>query len=272
VDVFLSGDEWNAAESRRHSRRDQEQGYFAIRRQSPLMRMYYDWWVAEMTPRLPDDRHGPVAELMSGAAEICRRLPEQFAPLTALDINVDALAMSAEEMDGAARNRVWFVCASAARTPLPDASQQLVMIQGGLHHARSILDQVLREISRILRPGGLLICSEPANDCWIIRAIRRWQYARSAQQGDDEEEDGFTRGELSNALAQHGLYLERYRQFGFLAYLLMGNADLVSLLARSRAFWLGRTLLLIDRLLACIPVVRRLAWASIVSARKEGHQ
>jgi SAM-dependent methyltransferase len=164
--------------------------------------------------------------------------------------------------------RVQVVCGSADRLPLLDQSAGAVIIQGGLHHARPLLSRILAEAARVLVPNGVLVASEPANDVWLIRAIRHWQYRRSQLQGHDPDEDGFTCREMAAALAEHGLRLESYQPFGYLAYPLMGNTDLLPLLARTRSRLLGRTLLALDRCLEFCPGVRRLSWASLFRATK----
>jgi SAM-dependent methyltransferase len=131
-----------------------------------------------------------------------------------------------------------------------------------------VLGDILTEIHRVLRPGGVLVGSEPANDHPLTHAVREWQYRRSAMQGNDPDEEGFDRAGLAALLADAGLRLDRYRQFGFIAYPLMGNTDLVPLLRRARAPLLGRALMRLDALLERVPLVRDLAWASLFRAFK----
>jgi SAM-dependent methyltransferase len=149
-----------------------------------------------------------------------------------------------------------------------DACVGAVLIQGGLHHARPLLTAILSEVRRVLRPGGVLVASEPANDHFLTRAVRRWQYARSALQGHDPDEDGFTRRELQGALSACGLRLTSYRIFGYLAYPLLGNTDLLPLLAKVRWRGLGYALLGLDWALERLPLVRRMGWASLFTAAR----
>lgn len=48
-------------------------------------------------------------------------------------------------------------------------------------------------------------------------------------------EDGFTKQELRKALSTWRVVLERYHRFGFIAYPLMRNTDILSLVTHSRS-------------------------------------
>jgi SAM-dependent methyltransferase len=160
---------------------------------------------------------------------------------------------AARDLAAAGERRARLVCGTATRVPLPDACTSVVVVQGALHHARPVLPDILREIHRLLRPGGVLVGSEPANDHPLTHAIRDWQYRRSAHQGNDPA----------------GLRLDRYRQFGFIAYPLMGNTDLVPLLRKVRSPVLATALMRLDALLERVPGVRNMAWASVFRAFKD---
>jgi len=268
VPALVSDEEWSEISARMKDAGGETEQYLSARR-SFMMSMYYDWWVERMLAKLPGGARGPILELMSGGAEICRRLPPEAGEAVAVDLNARFLEKADRELRSAGNNGVKCVCGNAAKIPLPGNSVRAVMIQGGLHHARPLLSKILAEIRRVLQPGGYLVCSEPANDCRLIRRIRRWSYSRSGHQGKDAGEDGFTREELGGVLAAAGLTLQTYHLFGFVAYPLMGNADLLPLLSKSRSAGLGRILLATDGALSRIPIVRRMAWASIFRAIKE---
>lgn len=243
--------------------------YVEVRTESPLTVAYYDWWVDRLLRMIPEDNRGPVAELMCGRAEVCRRLPSRFCAAAALDINLMVCEAAQRDLDAGGGRRVQVICASAGYLPLEDESVGVAVIQGALHHAKPVLTSIYREIRRVLKPGGVFVGSEPANDSLPIRLLRKAQYALSSQQGNDPDEDGFAREELARGLAAAGLRLESYNQFGTFAYVLMGNADLVPLLARSRNMALGRALLKLDERLERLPGFRGLGMASIFRARKE---
>ena len=268
VDVFLTDEEWQACLDQARAERDALDSYRRARRQSPLNTFYYDRWVARLLRLVPPACRDRVLELMCGEAEICRRLPASFGAALALDLSVPLVEAAAEHLRAAGEARVRVLCGTAARLPVADSTAGAVLIQGGLHHARPLLHDILAEVARVLRPGGVLVASEPANDNFLVRRVRHWQYRRSALQGKDPGEDGFTRRELRRALAAHGLRLERYRLFGFVAYPLLGNTDLLPLLARRRSRAQGHALLAVDALLEWLPLVRRFGWASLFRAVK----
>jgi SAM-dependent methyltransferase len=266
VPVFLSPGDYADCLARLERERPVWEPYAAARRRSALTRLYYDWWVAEMFREVPATARGPILELMCGGAEISRRLPPRFDSGIAFDLNVFMLEDAARDLREAGETRVAVVGGTTARLPLRDASIGVVMIQGGLHHVRPLLDAALSEVHRVLAPDGLVVGSEPANDHPRVRRIRRWQDRRAARHGEDEE--GFTRDEIGRALSQQGLRLRSYRRFGSLAYTLMGNADLLPLLAGCSSTALGRGLLLVDRAHSHLPLLRGAAFASLFTATK----
>jgi SAM-dependent methyltransferase len=266
VPVLLSEREWLDCRAHLDAEARARAAYASARRTSPMMQRYFDWWIGRMLGEIPTDLEGPFVELMCGGAEVCRRLPARFTAAVALDLDVDMVEQAARDL--AMEGRVTLVCGTAARIPLPDACTPVVVVQGALHHARPVLAEVLREMHRILQPGGVLVGSEPANDHPLTRRVREWQYRHSTMQGHDPDEEGFDRAELDRLFDAAGLRLDRYRQFGFIAYPLMGNTDMVPVLRRVRSSGLGTALLAIDTLLERVPGVRRLAWASLFRAFK----
>ena len=269
VEVLLDDETWRATVAHAEHERETLRRYHVSRRESPLNILYYDGWVARMFRHVPEANRGPLVEIMCGEAEICRRLPQRFRSALALDLNPTMVEQAARDLEQAGETRVRLVCASATQIPLADQSAGVVMVQGGLHHVKPLLAQVVAEVGRILRPGGIFVASEPANDHWLTRRIRHWQYRRSRHQGTDPGEDGLTQHELDAALSAAGLRLDRYRRFGFIAFPFMGNTQLFPLLATCRWRALGRALIALDRVFEHIPLVRGMALTSLLTALKE---
>jgi SAM-dependent methyltransferase len=270
VEVFLSESAWQEVVRRVEQEYEANTLYRRARRQSPLNVQYYDDWVRRLWSLVPQQLRFFVLELMCGEAECGRRLPRDLGVYLGIDLNVRLVEEAARFLRQEEDPRFQVVCGSADQLPLPDASVGAILIQGGLHHARPFLSRILAEAARVLVPNGVLVASEPANDAWLIRTLRHWQYRHSKLQGHDPDEDGFTRNEIGTALAEHGLRLDTYRPFGYVAYPLMGNTDLLPLLARRRSRFLGQALLALDRCLESCPGLRRLSWASLFRASKMG--
>jgi SAM-dependent methyltransferase len=94
--------------------------------------------------------------------------------LLGVDINPAAVAAAAP-LAAAAGPGVTLLQANAARLPLPDGGFDLVFCHQLLHHSTDPV-AVLRELRRVLRPGGWLLVSESCADFlqwWVVRLLFR---------------------------------------------------------------------------------------------------
>jgi len=96
-----------------------------------------------------------VLELGCGTGEFTRRVAPSGARVVALDLSGDLLVKARAKLDGAAR----FVRGNAHVLPFADASFDVVYGCSILHHLE--VGVALREVRRVLRPGGRLVFSEP---------------------------------------------------------------------------------------------------------------
>jgi ubiquinone/menaquinone biosynthesis C-methylase UbiE len=79
-----------------------------------------------------------------------------FTRLEGVDLSPSLLA----QYRGQARCYV----ADCRALPFPDASRDVLVVQGGLHHLQSLPDDLVRtldETRRVLRPGGRIVVVEP---------------------------------------------------------------------------------------------------------------
>ena len=88
----------------------------------------------------------------------------------------------------------------AEQLPFADRSFDLVYISHVLHHARDVAAS-LREIHRVLAPGGVLFLIETVDDSPLMRLARRLQPSWD----EDEVLNRFRFRELLARLAEHGL-------------------------------------------------------------------
>ncbi len=106
----------------------------------------------------------------------------------------------------------FLVMDAADLSPIADASKDVVVIFGILHHIPA-WREVVRECCRVLRPGGMLFVEEPmARTILVWDAVFHWNHPREAL---------FSRTELESHLASIGFSLHGRRgllglwSFGF---------------------------------------------------------
>ena len=128
-----------------------------------------------------DNKH--ILELGCGSAEITRNIATSGAGRKITALEVDEIA-HAKNLQIADLPNVTFAIAGAQEIPLADASVDVVFMFKSLHHVPlDLMDQSLREISRVLKPGGLAYISEPvfAGDFnEILRLFHDEQKVRAA--------------------------------------------------------------------------------------------
>lgn len=113
-----------------------------------------------MLSALPFDG-ASVLELGCGKAEKTRMLAETGRVREILALEVDAI-QHALNLAAPALPNVRFAHGGAEAIPAQDASFDIVLMFKSLHHVPvALMGQALREISRVLRPGGVAWISEP---------------------------------------------------------------------------------------------------------------
>ena len=106
-----------------------------------------------------DNKH--ILELGCGSAEITRNIATAGAgrEITALEVDEIAHEKNLQISD---LPNVTFAIAGAQEIPLADASVDVVFMFKSLHHVPlDLMDLSMREIKRVLKPGGLAYISEP---------------------------------------------------------------------------------------------------------------
>lgn len=102
-----------------------------------------------------------VVELGCGAAAHTRAIAETGRPASILACEVDTVQHE-KNLAITGLPSVTFVHAGAQAIPAEDASADIVLMFKSLHHVPvEAMDTAMREIARVLRPGGLAYISEP---------------------------------------------------------------------------------------------------------------
>lgn len=102
-----------------------------------------------------------IIELGCGGARHTRHIAENHHPDSIMACEVDQVQLQ-KNLAMAPLPNLHFVPAGAEAIPAECASADIVMMFKSLHHVPvNAMDTALREIARVLRPGGLAYISEP---------------------------------------------------------------------------------------------------------------
>lgn len=124
-----------------------------------------------------------VLDLCCGSGQTTRFLVEKSAQVTGLDASPRSIARAQQNVPQASYVQAW-----AEAMPLADASFDLVHSSVALHEMQpEQLQQILQEVHRVLRPGGVFACVDfhrPTNPLfwpglasflWLFETETAWQ-------------------------------------------------------------------------------------------------
>jgi len=162
---------------------------------------------------VPLDGPRQIIELGCGDAKLARALLLRHPQARVTGLEVDA-RQHAKNL-AAAQERLHFMAGGAESIPVADASFDLAVMLKSLHHVPvALMPQALREIARVLRPGGHLYVSEPVyagafND--VIRLFNDEQVVRGAAQ--KALDDALATGPWDQVAEQRFMTTVRFRDF-----------------------------------------------------------
>ena len=190
----------------------------------------------------------------------------QYSPQIYLN---DLSAEMLEQIDDDIREKVVVIPPSdVADTGIKTESIDVVIISGGLHHVYPNLDNVLKELLRLLKPGGVLLFGEPSNEFFLVRMMRNFVY-RHNKNFDAETEHAFRHRELIDALDTAGFESVEVKPFGSIGYLLMAQVGIIPILRKSKNRAFFKLLTNFDRMIESLPLLNRTCFALTGSAWKK---
>ena len=151
-----------------------------------------------------------VLELGCGTAYFTRELAPTGAEIIAIDISPELLEMA---RTNCAASNVSFEIANAYALSYPDATFDSVVGSSVLHHLE--IEQALRQVYRVLRPGGVIAFTEP-NMLNPQIAVQKNLPAIKKRLGDSPDETAFFRWSLLRRLEGAGFRDVRIEPFDFL--------------------------------------------------------
>ena len=211
----------------------------------------------------PERSDARALDLGCGTGVMLDRLADRYPRVLGLDISEEML--EGYDLSGLAEGKtVHLARADMHALPLAAGRFDVVVCRSALHHMEDEV-AVLKEIARVLAPGGVLVLGEPANDNVLTRLARWWVRRRPSYGTLHTIDRAYTRGQLRALLDAAGLEVKREVRFGFLAYPLCDNPDLVPVLKHlPGAAALGAALRSVDRFLSRVPGVRGQSWYTML--------
>lgn len=110
-----------------------------------------------------------ILDAMCGGGSTTQYLITRGACVAGLDISEQCIQLYRARWPGNPA-----VQASILKSSIPDATYDCVAIVGGLHHLHPHVDQAIREIHRMLKPGGYLCFVEPHQGSIFDQIRTRW--------------------------------------------------------------------------------------------------
>lgn len=169
-----------------------------------------------------------VLDAMCGSGQTTEFLLDKRAEVTGLDISevvVDSFKARWSDCDA--------ICRSLLDSSLPDASFDCVAIVGGLHHIQPNVSRAVKEIHRVLKPGGYFCFMEPHSGSFPD-LIRKFWYKHDRYFSDNEA--AIDVRALEQEFAPHFAF-KRMEYLGNVAFLLVLNSLIFRIPARLKPLY-----------------------------------
>lgn len=155
-------------------------------------------------------RDWAVLDAMSGGGQSAAYFLSRGSDVTGLDISEKQCGFYRKHFPDSK-----VACASVLKTPFRDSHFDLV-VTNSLHHISPEIDSGVRELERILKPGGYLLLWEPSAGS-LFDSVRKWWYRLDPDYFQEEEASI----DLEHLLARHGNSFELVKKSygGNVAYL-----------------------------------------------------
>ncbi|HLD14960.1 MAG TPA: class I SAM-dependent methyltransferase [Candidatus Nanoarchaeia archaeon] len=232
--------------------------YFNIREKHPNGAYYNNIWTNLMLGMV-NENPKKVLDYGCGSALFYTYLRKKFPKMnyTGVDLSPDMLKVAKSKF-----KKEKFVEGNAEKLPFENNSFDFVIGRGILHHLHNS-DNGVKEVSRVLKKGGLFLVSETHSNIFadILRKI-----AKKSTEHFDHEHKEFTKKEFERMFLSNNMEIVKEKSFGYLAFP-FGLPDIMRIL-RIMPNWLFKILVKLDFAIEKIPILNKFSWHIIVVARK----
>ncbi len=230
--------------------------YYEVRYGHEYAQIYHSHWNRILTGFLPGRRDLRVLDEGCGTGALLKELCQDYDGALGTDISLDMLR--------ARGHRSPVLAADLENLPVASGSFDAAIFRGSLHHVPNP-SAALAETYRILKPGGILVLSEPCDDSLVLWLPRRYMVPRLERFSPTHR--AFKGKELIDLVKGAGFEVVAKHRFGFFAFPLCGLSDHLPLMRYLPfSLKLAKALIYLDQALGVLPVVKSQSWHIILSA------
>lgn len=229
--------------------------YEEVRYQKPYSRLYHLWWTRMMLASAPPG--GLWLDVGCGTGWLSAAQDQIGGKRTLMGIDIShGMLVRAREKGLAVAE------ADLLDLPFQDSLFDVVHAKGVLHHVDDF-DRSLREIRRVLKPGGVVLLADP--NAGPLRRLEEF-IAHKDEHFSDTHRSHSAPAYRKSLESEFDLLSFKY--FGFLAYPLCvpDIFDIGRFLPAPTS--LTKLLIHLDQLISRIPLLNRCSWAFFAVARK----
>lgn len=238
-------------------------GEYEKRYHHEFTKVYSDYWNRQFLDNLSAET-GIVLDCGCGTGDLAGALLRHCNTVVGMDISAAMILQGRTMLQD--WDRVTWVSCPAETMPFADSCFDAVCFRGALHHMPNPAS-ALAEAARLLRPGGILLLSEPNDDSLLLRLPRWVVNRRLARFGNQHQ--AFRSEPWLRTIENSGFTILQTKYFSFLSQPLCGMSDLLPLLrVLPGATRIARGLVRFDEFCSRLPLVRRQSFDLFVAARK----
>ncbi len=237
--------------------------HYLVRYGSDYSKIFQTYWNDKLISLCLNGAKSCVLDFGCGNGILIPDLVKKFKSVYGLDISYKMLKSARENW----KSSKGAIIGDGNHIPFRDNSFDCVVCRGVIHHIPDI-GLILNEVHRILTKNGLFVFSEPCNDSVIIRLARKIMYKKSKR--FDKDDRAFLQNELEKIIDKNGKFtIEKIERFGFLAYIMAGFPDHISILKFIPFNQIITSVLIsIDKILSQIPFIKKHSLHLIMKLRK----